>query len=59
MTDDVDVGLHDLAMQADFNAEDAAMQLNLKQVRVKPRPLQLKEPWFAQIIIHKQPSDSV
>jgi hypothetical protein len=46
-------------MQAEFNAEDAAMQLNLKQVRVKPRPLQLKEPWFAQIIIHKQPSDSV
>ncbi|SMG66910.1 Fis family two component sigma54 specific transcriptional regulator [methanotrophic bacterial endosymbiont of Bathymodiolus sp.] len=33
MTDDAYVDLHDLAMQADFNAEDAAMQLNLKQVR--------------------------
>ncbi|MEO1882263.1 MAG: hypothetical protein ABGX71_01460 [Methyloprofundus sp.] len=42
MTDDVDVGLHDLAMQADFNAEDAAMQLNLKQVRVKAETIAIK-----------------
>lgn len=60
MTDDAYVDLHDLAMQADFNAEDAAMQLNLKQVREQAETTAIKEPWFVQIIIfQKQPSYSV
>lgn len=42
MTDDAYVDLHDLAMQADFNAEDAAMQLNLKQVREQAETTAIK-----------------